>query len=127
MPLPEAENLRTPSPAPPLVTPSVSVTPPAPRRDDCVRSTELATARTGEPAGAICLVVGATLTVDAAPSPASPWQPLSTSDASVLRCKSTPGTDGTFSGGCQAVGAGVATIGSAAGPDTWRLTVTVVT
>jgi hypothetical protein len=118
----EAKEVRPVSPAPPLVTPPPAAPAVPPRRSDCVSSTEQATARQGESPGRICLIVGATLHVTSTPSPNQPWPALQTSDASVLRCKSSVGPDGTLDAGCQAEKAGVAMIGSG----TWRLTVDVL-
>ena len=121
----EAVEVRTASQPPPLITsapgsPGPSLSPPP--RKDCVSSTEEATARSEESPGPICLVVGATLHVTSTPSPPTPWEPLATSDASVLRCKSTVGPAGVLDGACQAMKPGTAVIGS----NTWRLTVFVV-
>jgi hypothetical protein len=125
-----------PVPSYPVPSQPVPSQPAAPRRSDCVASTELATVRPEQP-GPICLVAGATLRVTSAPSPQRPWQPLSTSDSSVLACTSAPGADGTIDGTCRALRAGTALLSTSTGrrpggpdglPDyLWQQTVLVVT
>jgi hypothetical protein len=114
-----------PPPGDPAPPPNLAV--PAPPRRDCAASTDEATARPGEAPGTVCLRVGATLLVTAAPSPDQPWGPLTTSDPAVLGCSWAPGPDGTIEAGCRALRPGVATLSTApAGGDAWRLSVTVV-
>jgi hypothetical protein len=125
MPDMEVKEVRPISPAPPLATTPPASGEPSPtpaRRSDCVSSTEQATARSDDSPGRICLIVGATLHVTSAPSPGQPWPNLGTSDASILRCKSSVGPDGTLDAGCQALKPGTAVVGTGS----WRLTVDVL-
>jgi len=122
--------------APSSGAPALSAEPPgqssgAPRRSDCVASTDEATVRPNEEVGPVCLLVGAKLEVTSAPSPTQPWQLLVPSDATVLRCTSTAGPNGTVSGTCQALKAGTAVLSTQTksptdgASDRWRLTVVV--
>jgi hypothetical protein len=117
------------STAAPLPNPSL---PTLPRRGDCVASTEEVTVRPAEPPLRTCVVVGATLRVTSAPSK-PPWQSLSTSDPSVVSCRSQSGAAGVLDGACRAERPGTAVLSTTTGhptearPDTvWHLTVTVV-
>jgi hypothetical protein len=122
----------TPTTAPGAGSPGAG----SPASGGCVAGTQDVTVRKNEPPARTCLVVGARLHISTEPSPRHPWQPLSSSDSTVLSCTSKSGDAGTIDGTCLAVRAGTAvlTVVTRAAPgDTryvpdylWELTVRVV-
>lgn len=120
----------TPAPAPTSATATAPTQ--VPHRADCVAGTEEATVRPNEVVGPVCLLLGATLNVTAAPSPDRPWQPLSSSDPAVLSCSSMAGPNGTVAGTCTALKVGSVTVSSRTGTEAggsgerWLLTLTIV-
>jgi hypothetical protein len=89
--------------------------------------------RPGDPPGATCLIVGATLKVTSAPSGSLRWMPVESSDPAVLRCTPTAWTNSTLNVACTALKPGTATVSTFTEkgvPDpqetTWRLTVRVI-
>lgn len=115
--------------------PAPQATAPTPAPAGCPDSLSV-TVRAQQPAARVCLTVGGTLRVTSEPSARQPWQPLSTSDGTVLSCASSPGPDGTIEAACRALRAGTATVstytapfpGDPQGPQqySWQLVVTVV-
>jgi hypothetical protein len=101
----------------------------------CLPAPAVITARTGEQPAPVCLRVGASLTITAQPSPAQPWQPMTTSNPAVLACTSRAADRGALTATCRALAPGTATIstttaafaGDPHGPPqyTWTLTVHV--
>lgn len=109
---------------------------PPPSPTGCRYPTAPIAARAGSQPAPVCLTPGADLTVAAAQSPAQPWQPMTSSDPSVLSCTSQPQADGALTATCRARAAGTATVsattaafaGDPHGPTqyTWTLTVHVL-
>lgn len=90
--------------------------------------------RGGHPAP-ICLHPGDVLILNALPSPTQPWQPPTSSDATILRCDSRLLAEGALTATCHALGLGTVTVstttaafaGDPHGPAqyTWTLTVQI--
>jgi hypothetical protein len=108
----------THSSAAPSAAPSGPSGEPSIGRSGCVASVEEATARSGDPPGATCLVVGAELWVHFAPGA---WSALSVSAPAVLSC--TAGEPGAR---CRAAAPGTAVVSATDGSQTWLLTVRVI-
>jgi hypothetical protein len=114
--------------------PSPRATSPTPSATGCPDSLAVVV-RAQQAAAQVCLAVGGTLRVSSEPSARQPWQPLSTSDGTVLSCASSPGPDGTIDATCRALRPGTVTVstytapfpGDPQGPQQylWRLVVTV--
>jgi len=101
----------------------------------CSDASAAFTARTGEQPAPVCLRVGATVTITTQPSPAQPWQPMTTSDTAVLACTSKSADQGVLIATCRALAPGTAAVSTITAPfagdphgppqHTWTLTIQV--
>ena len=113
-----------PSTSPPTLvttTPTGWITPippgsTTPSATSCQYGTVMLQIRSGPPPAPSCLRTGATLRLTADPSPAQPWQPLVSSNPTVLRCQSQPAAEGSIAGSCLAVSTGNATLRTSTAP-----------
>ncbi len=96
-------------------SPSTSATPSS-GASGCSDAPAAITARTGEQPAPVCMRVGATVTITAQPSPAQPWQPMTTSDAAVLACTSKAVDQGALIATCRALAPGTATVSTTTAP-----------
>lgn len=64
----------------------------------------------------MCMHVGGTMTITAPPSAAQPWQPMKTSDATVVACTSHQENQGALTGVCHALKPGTAIVTTMTAP-----------
>jgi hypothetical protein len=98
--------------APGATTAAVSQPPATPGSgaSGCRRDGAPIIVRAGDQPAPVCLHPGETLTMTTETSPTQPWQPMTTSDATVLGCASRPLANGSRTATCHALQPGIATV-----------------